>query len=145
MEFVSPCGKEEFKSSLAIGHDNNIGKFLHIQESFEQTSSDSDDVNDIEEGIEDLKLNESTPSKKGLHKSSTFPCTGKVSSVAPDEVGDEVVETALQKILSEEHVHSPQRSVSLPVSFSVINGLRWWFLPTFYYYICFLSWVFVNR
>lgn len=128
MEFDSPGGKEKSKSTsrgLVIGLDNNIGEFLHIQESCVRNTSDSNDINDVEEGIEALKLNETKGGQKNLCKSNTFPSTGKVlPSASPDEDGDEELETALQKMFSDEPVHSPHRSLSLPVSFSIIDGVQ---------------------
>ncbi|KAI9153270.1 hypothetical protein LWI28_008624 [Acer negundo] len=128
MEFGSPCGKEKSKSSsrgLVIGLDDNSGEFLHIQDSFERNTSEGDNINDVEEGIEDLKLNETKPGQKGLCKSNTFPSAGKVLlSAGSDEDGDEEPDTALQQMFSNEPMHSPHRSISLPTPLKLVSAMK---------------------
>ncbi|KAK0583886.1 hypothetical protein LWI29_004530 [Acer saccharum] len=128
MEFGSPHGKEKSKSSsrgLVIGPDDNSGEFLHILDSCERNTSEGDNINDVEEGIEDLKLNETKPGQKDLCKSNTFPSAGKVLlSAGSDEDGDEEPETALQQMFSNEPMHSPCRSISLPTPLKLVSAMK---------------------
>ncbi|KAK2657892.1 hypothetical protein Ddye_010944 [Dipteronia dyeriana] len=128
MEFGSPRGKEKSKSSsrgLVIGLDDNSGEFLHIQDSCERNTSEGNNINDVAEGIEDLKLNETKPGQKGLCKSNTFPSTGKVlPSAGSDEDVDEEPETVLQQMFSDEPMHSPYLSISLPTPLKLVSAMK---------------------
>ncbi|KAL5807140.1 hypothetical protein ACOSQ4_029873 [Xanthoceras sorbifolium] len=124
-----------FVFSRLLHHRSSILSFLvrgcHLWnsallvDSCERNTSDSDDMNDVEEGIENLKLNDNKPGQKGLYKSNTFPSPGKVlPSAGSDEDRDEEHESALQQMFSDEPLHSSYRSISLPTPLKLVSAMK---------------------
>ncbi|XWS59780.1 hypothetical protein CRYUN_Cryun08bG0150800 [Craigia yunnanensis] len=79
--------------------------------------SDGDDTSNVEELHE--QGHQSKPPQKFLGKCASFPC-----AVSPPEE-DVEIETALQRILSEDTVQSPcSRSISLPTPLKLVSALK---------------------
>lgn len=122
MDVGSPCDKVVSKAlpgGLLNALDGNSGKVLGIQDLSERNTSDGVVVSHVEEGFEDLKLEDVKPGPKSLCKYATFPHSAKIlpSANANEQDEDDELKTALGQMFSDDPLPSHcSRSLSLPVS-----------------------------
>lgn len=134
MDIGSPCEKAISKAlpgGLVNALDGNSDEVLSIKDSSERNTSDGGVVSHVEEGFEDLKLEDDGPGQKSLCKYATFPPTAKISPSANvnEQDEDDELKTALEQMFSDDPVPSRcSRSLSLPVSHLVIYDGLWVFI-----------------
>lgn len=126
------CDFDHLVSELENALDEN----LHIKdcEQFEQVSCDEDDVGYKKERYEPERPNveeEPKPSRKSLNKCASFPCPDVMQQTATlSEKDDEEPEIAIKGLLSEEpHCNAYTRSISLPVSASLVYSIMYLNFP----------------
>lgn len=130
MDIGSPCDKAISKAlpgGLENALDGSSGEVLRIKDLSERNLSDGDVVSHVEEGFEDLKLEDVKPGQKSLCKYATFPPTVKISPSANVNEQDEDAElkTALERMFSDDPVPSHcSRSLSLPTPLKLVSAMK---------------------
>ncbi|ESR42304.1 BRI1-KD interacting protein 130 [Citrus sinensis] len=130
MDIGSPCEKAISKAlpgGLVNALDGNSDEVLSIKDSSECNTSDGGVVSHVEEGFEDLKLEDDGPGQKSLCKYATFPPTAKISPSANvnEQDEDDELKTAFEQMFSDDPVPSRcSRSLSLPTPLKLVSAMK---------------------